>query len=73
MMTGAEFVRRVRRLGRSRGVPVHLDQRRGKGSHVRLYYGNKFTTVKDRKKELSVGLLARMLAQLELPKEDVLG
>lgn len=72
-MTGAEFVRRVRRLGRSRGVGVRLDERRGKGSHGRLYYGNRFATIKDRKKELSAGLLAQMLAQLELSKEDVLG
>ena len=72
-MTGAEFVRRVRRLGRSRGVAVRLDKRRGKGSHGRLYYGNRFAIIKDRKKELSAGLLAQMLAQLELSKEDVVG
>ena len=72
-MTGAEFVRRVKRLGRSRGIPVRLDQRRGKGSHGRLYYGDRFTTIKDRKKELSASLLAKMLTQLELSKEDILG
>ena len=72
-MTGAEFVRRVRKLGRSRGIAVHLDERQGKGSHGRLYYGSRFTTVKDRKKEISAGLLAHMLAQLELSKEDILG
>ena len=72
-MTGAEFVRRVRRLGRSRGVVVQLDKRQGKGSHGRLYYGSRFTTIKDRKKEISTGLLTRMLAQLELSKEDILG
>ena len=72
-MTGAEFVRRVQRLGRSRGISVHLDERRGKGSHGRLYYGDKFTTIKDRRKELSASLLANMLTQLELSKEDILG
>lgn len=72
-MTGGELVRRVRRLGRLRGVSVRLDQRRGKGSHGRLYYGSRFTTIKDRKKELSAGLLAKMLAQLGLSKEDILG
>lgn len=72
-MTGGELVRRVRRLGRLRGVSVRLDPRRGKGSHGRLYYGSRFTTVKDRKKELSAALLAKMLAQLELSKEDILG
>lgn len=72
-MTGAELVRKVRKLGRSRNVPVRLDKRRGKGSHGRLYYGDKFTTIKDRKKEIGDGLLAAMVAQLGLPKEDVLG
>ena len=72
-MTGGEFVRRVQRLGRSRGVPVRLDVRRGKGSHGRLYYGEKFATIKDRKKELSAGLLAKMVTQLGLSKEDILG
>lgn len=72
-MTGAELYRRLRRLGRRRGVHVRLEPRRGKGSHGRLYYGDRFTTIKDRKKELSVGLLAEMLEQLELSKEDVLG
>lgn len=72
-MTGGELVRRVRRLGRLRGVSVRLDRRRGKGSHGRLYYGSRFTTIKDRKKELSAGLLAKMLAQLGLSKEDILG
>ena len=72
-MTGGEFVRRVRRLGRSRGVQVRLDVRRGKGSHGRLYYGERFTTIKDRKKELSAGLLADMVTQLGLSKEDILG
>lgn len=72
-MTGTEFVRRVQKLGRSRDVPVRLDKRRGKGSHGRLYYGDKFTTIKDRKKEIGDGLLGAMVAQLGLPKEDVLG
>ena len=72
-MTGTEFVRKVRRLGRKRGVVVRVDKRRGKGSHARLYYGSRFTTVKDRKKELSASLLAAMLGQLDLPKEDILG
>ena len=72
-MTGAEFVRKVRRLGRARGVTVRFDRRKGKGSHGRLYYGSRSTIVKDRKKEISAGLLAHMLAQLELSKEDILG
>jgi mRNA interferase HicA len=42
-----------------------------KGSHGRLYYGNRFTTLKDRKKEIGPGLLNAMLAQLGLTKADL--
>jgi hypothetical protein len=41
------------------------------GSHGRLYYGNRFTTLKDRKKEIGPGLLNAMLAQLGLTKADL--
>ena len=70
-MTGNEFVRRVRRLGRERGVEVRFDTRPGKGSHGRLHYENRFTTVKDRRKEISAGLLSAMLRQLGLNYEDL--
>jgi HicA toxin of bacterial toxin-antitoxin, len=43
----------------------------GKGSHGRLYYGNRFTTLKDRRKEIGPGLLNAMLAQLGLTKADL--
>ena len=70
-MTGNEFVRRVRRLGRERGVEVRFDTRPGKGSHERLHYENRFTTVKDRRKEIGAGLLSAMLRQLGLNYEDL--
>jgi hypothetical protein len=70
MMTGNEFERRVRKLGTRRGVPVSIDLRHGKGSHVRLYYGERFTTLKDRKKEIGPGLFKAMLDQLGLNKGD---
>jgi mRNA interferase HicA len=46
---GHEFERKIRKIGRSRGVPVSFDSGHGKGSHGRLYYGNRFTTLKDRR------------------------
>jgi mRNA interferase HicA len=58
-------------LGRQRGVPVSFDAGRGKGSHGRLYYGNRFTTLKDRRKEIGPGLLNAMLDQLGLTKADL--
>ena len=60
-MTGDEFVRRVRRIGRRRGVAVHFERRPGKGSHGRLYFGEHFATVKDRRKEIGAGIMAAML------------
>ena len=71
ILTGEEFVRRVRRLGRERGVAVRFDPRAGKGSHGRLYYGEHFTTIKNRRKEIGAGLLAAMLRQLGLSRDDL--
>lgn len=58
---GREFVARVRRLARKRGVEVRFASHRAKGSHGTLYYGRAFTRVKDRKAEIGKGLLAKML------------
>jgi predicted RNA binding protein YcfA (HicA-like mRNA interferase family) len=52
-------------------VSVSFDRSRGKGSHGRLYYGDRFTTLKDRKKEIGPGLLKAMLDQLGLTKADL--
>ena len=70
-MNGAEFLRRVRRLGRRHGVPVRFDARQGKGSHGRLYYGDRFTTIKDRRQEISEGLFRAMLRQLGIDRNEV--
>jgi mRNA interferase HicA len=70
-MTGDEFERRIRKLGRKRNRSVSFDRSQGKGSHGRLYYGDRFTTLKDRKKEIGPGLLKAMLDQLGLTKEDL--
>jgi hypothetical protein len=43
----------------------------GKGSHGRLWYGGRFTTLKDRKKEIGPSLLSAMLDQLGLTREDL--
>ena len=48
-MTGAEFVRRMRRLGRERGVAVEFRAERGKGGHGTLYHGRRVTIVRSLK------------------------
>lgn len=70
-MTGAEFLRRIGKVGKAHHVAVRFEARRGKGSHGRLYYGDRFTTLKDRKKEIGPGLLQKMLADLGLSRSDI--
>lgn len=69
-MKGSEFIRRVRRAGRRRGISVEFRPERGKGSHGTLYFGSRFTILRDPKDELKTGTLA-MLKQLGLPLEDL--
>jgi hypothetical protein len=52
-------------------VLVSFDSGHGKGSHGRLYYGNRFTTLKDRRKEIGPGLLKAMLDHLGLTRKDL--
>jgi mRNA interferase HicA len=54
-MNGNEFERKIRRIARKRSVQVSFESGHGKGSHGRLYYGSKFTTLKDRRKEIGPG------------------
>ena len=70
-MTGNEFERKIKRIARKRGVSVSVDAGHGKGSDGRLYYGARFTTLKDRRKEIGPGLLNAMLGQLGLTKADL--
>ena len=58
-------------MARQLGVLASFDRGHGKGSHGRLYYGDRFTTLKDRKKEIGPGLLKAMLDQLGLTKADL--
>ena len=45
-MTAAEFIRRARRYARSNGLDYRFEPARGKGSHGRLWVGDRFTTVR---------------------------
>ena len=69
-MKGSEFERRVKQYGKSHGLAVHFETH-GKGSHGRLYLGGRFTTLKDRRKEIGSGLLNAMLTQLGLTRKDL--
>ena len=70
-MTGREFIARVRRLARGNGIAVRFDRTRGKGSHGTLYYGDRHTVVKDRRKPLKTGTLRGMCKQLGIDPDDL--
>ncbi len=65
-MKGSEFIRKIKKLAKERGVECHVDQKRGKGSHVTLYFDQRFTIVRNPKDELKTGTLKAMLAQARL-------
>ena len=67
---GREFVQRVSELGAARTVPVRVEAKRGKGSHVTLYYGARKTVVKDLRKEVAPSLPSAMIRQLGLTRRD---
>jgi mRNA interferase HicA len=69
-VNGFEFEKRVKRLARSKGLPCYFVEH-GKGSHGRLYLGNRFTTLKDRRKEIGKGLLAAMCKQLKINPNEL--
>ena len=69
-MKGNEFIRKVKALGKRRGVPAVLNASRGKGSHVMLYYGSRRTTVRNPKDELKTGTYHAMLDQPGITDKD---
>jgi len=70
-MNGNELLRKIRKLAKEQGVKVSVEKQRGKGSHGTLYFGDKRTTLKDRKKEIGAGLLGSMLDDLGIDKKDI--
>ncbi len=58
-------------MARIRGVKVRHVASHGKGSHSTLYYGDRFTMVKDLNKEIKEGLLVDMCRQLGIDKTDL--
>lgn len=70
-MKGSEFIRRVHDLARARGLHSRVDEKRGKGSHVTLYMGNRMTIVRNPKDELKTGTLHAMCKQLGIRKDEL--
>lgn len=72
-MKAAEFLRRVRKLARKNNVSCRFEKGLGKGSHGRLFYGNRLTTLQDLRHELPTGTLRGMLDQLGITYDDFQG
>jgi len=72
-MTGSEFVNKLKKLAKKHKVKFVLDQRRGKGSHSTIFYGDKFTIIVNLKTELKIGTYNAMLKQLNISDKDLRG
>jgi hypothetical protein len=70
-LRAGEFKRKISKLAKTRGVAFHWDPKHGKGSHGKLTLGTNFTTLKDLKKELGIGLLDSMCADLGVTRKDL--
>ena len=69
-MKGSEFLRRLKKLGKEKGIKVKLIEERGKGSHCTLEYGDHFTIIRNLKDELKTGTYNAMLKQLGISKKE---
>jgi mRNA interferase HicA len=70
-MTGREFVRRVRRLARKRGLSARLDPSAGKGDHATLYLDGRRTIVPDMTGDLRPGTFRAMCRNLGISPRDL--
>jgi mRNA interferase HicA len=70
-MKGSEFLRKLKLIAKRNRLAYRWSPERGVGSHGTVYLGERFTIVKDLKKELGPGLLADMCKQLGIRKEDL--
>ncbi len=70
-MKGTEFLRKLHRLARRRGVRFQYDSSLGKGSHGRVWLDTESTTLKDPKKELGRGLFRAMCSDLRIDPRDL--
>jgi hypothetical protein len=69
-MTGDELLRCLRRLARKRGVALIVKP--GRGDHLKVWFGGKFTVLGGRS-EMGRGLLHAILRDLGLTLDDLKG
>ena len=69
LVTDQEFVRRLRRYARRRGLQVSYRPDRGKGSHAEVGLGDRKTTLP--RGEMKPGTLRRILHDLGIEKQGL--
>jgi hypothetical protein len=67
-MNREQLVRALRKLARARGLSFDVDRVKGKGSHYRVKFGLRTTTIQY---ELTPGRIARILKQLGINPADL--
>jgi mRNA interferase HicA len=70
-MKGSEFLKRIRKLAKLRGIAFKWHPNLGKGSHGVLKLGDRRTVLRNPKDELKTGTLHATLKQLGLTAEDI--
>ena len=68
-MTRTRLVKQVRRWAKDHDVSFEVDEIKGKGSHVRVFVGDRSTIVKHG--ELSSAYVDLVLKQLGIPKDEI--
>ena len=68
-MTRDQLVRQLKTLSRKRCVKHSVEKKRGKGSHITIYFGDRKAVVP--KGELKKGTLHAIFKQLNLKQDDL--
>jgi mRNA interferase HicA len=70
-LKGSEFVSRVQKAVKEKGIHAEYRSERGKGSYGTPYFGSRRTIVGNLKDELKTGTFHAMLKQLGLKMKDL--
>jgi hypothetical protein len=56
---GSEFLRKLKKAAKDRGVEYRLETHHGKGSHATVYFGDRCATIKDARKRSALACTQR--------------
>ena len=70
-MKGSKFIKLVKKLAKAKGLSFEIRRERGKGSHITLYYADRYTVLRSPKDELKTGTYHAMLKQPGIDKSEI--